>query len=244
MLATATTVLTIAALAFGAGRVATFVDGKADEMGEWLETSHSNAQEDLPAIVPETPPRPMHPRVSIASKKGDPADPVSFPKDKAKAKQSPPPKSESAAISTASRKKRPHFPQLVPSLTAPPCEEISAYIITVFEDPQYSRATLSINPKTSGAPRWVGQTFGNHRVIAIDYNARSMSSAVWLAQGDEVCQVLLRDRHPVRERLQENALRKRSKVARAEARKRAKRAKRKARKHRSKKRRAAARRRR
>ena len=123
---------------------------------------------------------------------------------------------------------------LHPRLTAPPCEGISAYIISVFEDPKDSRATLSTDPNDQGVRRRVGQLFGDHRVIAIDYNPRRMSSAVWLARGREVCQVLLRRDHPVRER-QKALARKRAREAKKKKSREARRKRRAARRKKKKK---------
>jgi hypothetical protein len=67
--------------------------------------------------------------------------------------------------------------------------------------------------------------FGEYRVLKIDYNPRYFSSAVWLEADSTVCQVLLRDEHPVRERISAKAARRHAraaKKARAKAKKRRK----------------------
>ncbi len=118
---------------------------------------------------------------------------------------------------------------------APVCPGISAFIITVFEDPRYSVATLSTDPRKQGTRRRIGQEYGTYQVIDIAFNRRHMSSAVWLARGDEVCQVRLREEHPRRERVQSAAVRKYQRKARIERRRERAREARRKKKLRSKK---------
>lgn len=126
-----------------------------------------------------------------------------------------------AAERSAGSERSPSFPTLRTSLAAPPCEDVYVYIVTVFENRGQSVATLSFDPKQSGRQRRIGQRFGEYEVVDIRYNPRRMSSAVWLAKGQEVCQAMLRDEHPVRERLQRSAAR-REELERAKQRKRSK----------------------
>lgn len=122
------------------------------------------------------------------------------------------------------------------ALDAPLCPGISAYIISDFEDPRYSIATLSSDPKSQGTRRRIGQEYGEYRVIEIAFNRRHMSSAVWLQRDDLVCQVQLREDHPKRERAQFVAVRRYQRKAKAE-RLREERARKQARKKRARKRR-------
>lgn len=94
-------------------------------------------------------------------------------------------------------------------LTAPRCEGIAAYIITVFDKSKHSVASLSSDPMRQAVRRREGQMFGEYRVAKIGLNRRKMSSAVWLESDAGICQVLLRDDHPKRERLIDAAMRSR-----------------------------------
>ncbi len=132
-----------------------------------------------------------------------------------------------AEPSQSEKSTAPHIPVLPAPLNAPRCDGIYAYIITTFEDSAHSVATLSTAPRSQGNLRRVGQKFGEYRVVRIDYNRRYMSSAVWLEADLKVCQVLLRDDHPVRERLIARSQKAQRKQARRERKKKRKRKRRK-----------------
>lgn len=104
-------------------------------------------------------------------------------------------------------------PGAVP-LDAPRCEGISAYIITVFDNAKHSVASLTSDPRRQAIRRREGQMFGEHRVAKIDFNRRNMSSAVWLESDAGLCQVLLRESHPQREKINRAALRRQERQAR------------------------------
>lgn len=99
-------------------------------------------------------------------------------------------------------------------LDAPRCDGISAYIITVFEKAKHSVASLSSDPQRQAIRRREGQMFGEYRVAKIDFNRRKMSSAVWLENDAGLCQVLLRDDHPKREKINRAAVRRQERKAR------------------------------
>ena len=106
---------------------------------------------------------------------------------------------------------------------APTCDGVHVYIVSAFENPSDSVATLALDAKQRGRQRRVGQRLGPYEVIAIGYNPSRVSSAVWLAQGNRVCQALVRDVNPVREKARQRQLRR---AAKARARKRARKKKR------------------
>jgi len=114
---------------------------------------------------------------------------------------------------------------------APACDDVYVYIVTTFDNPGDSVATLSLDEKNRGRQRRIGQRIGPYEVIAIGYNRSRFSSAVWLAQGKQVCQALVQDPNPVREKAQ------RAQLARERARQKAKQRKKKAKQRKKKKRR-------
>jgi hypothetical protein len=131
---------------------------------------------------------------------------------------------------------RPAEPPSIPILTAradaPFCDGVYVYIVTSFERPSDSVATISVDAKERGRQRRVGQRVGPYEVIAIGYNRGHASSAVWLAKGQRVCQALVQDANPVRVKAHQKQLaRARAKASnrRAQARKRARARQRKAR---------------
>lgn len=85
---------------------------------------------------------------------------------------------------------------------APTCDDVYVYIVSIFENVGDSVATLALDASGRGRPRRVGQRVGRYEVIGIGYNASRVSSAVWLAEGSRVCQALVRDANPVREKQQ------------------------------------------
>lgn len=106
---------------------------------------------------------------------------------------------------------RPAAPPSVPRVTprllrlshdAPTCDDVYVYIVSIFENIRDSVATLALNANERGRQRRVGQRLGRYDVIGIGYNASRVSSAVWLAEGNRVCQALVRDVNPVREKRQ------------------------------------------
>lgn len=146
----------------------------------------------------------------------------------------------SVAVSAPAEPETPAASAFLPriGLAVPRCEGIYVYIVSAFDDPAHSVATLATNPKKPGKRVWVGQMFGEYRVLKIDYNQRYFSSAVWLEVDSAVCQVLLRDDHPIREGFSAKAARRKasaSKKARAKAKKKQKTQARKSRLRRSKK---------
>lgn len=105
---------------------------------------------------------------------------------------------------------------------APSCDDVYVYIVSIFERARDSVATLALDPQARGRPRRVGQRLGRYEVIGIGYNASRVSSAVWLKDGNRVCQALVRDAHPVREKRQLRQLarsKQKSAAARTKARK-------------------------
>lgn len=133
-----------------------------------------------------------------------------------------------------------HFNVLEPALDAPRCENVYAYIVSIFPDPESNIATLASSKNGRGGGRRVGARVGDYRVIAIGENAPRQSSAVWLSRNGEVCQVLLRDDNPVRQKAVKRARQRRATQYQARQRKLAKvrerKAKRKKRKSRKKRR--------
>ncbi|HEY6725913.1 MAG TPA: hypothetical protein VI197_17890 [Polyangiaceae bacterium] len=85
-------------------------------------------------------------------------------------------------------------------MDAPSCDDVYVYIVSIFENIGDSVATLALGAKQRGRPRRIGQRLGRYEVIGIGYNASRVSSAVWLAEGSRVCQALVRDANPLRER--------------------------------------------
>jgi len=167
-------------------------------------------REQTTAIIPA--PRPDSPPASPSKKKRNSDGP-------AKTSATAP---VTEAEQTAARLLSPSI-----GLAAPRCEGIYVYIVSAFDDPAHSVATLTTRPKKAGKRVWVGQMFGEYRVLKIDYNPRYFSSAVWLEADSTVCQVLLRDDHPVRERYSAKAAKRNAKAAKkaqARARKKQKRA--------------------
>lgn len=76
-------------------------------------------------------------------------------------------------------------------LAAPVCADIAASIISESTDHSWSLASLQANGEPSPRMRRIGDAIGDKQVTFIAYNPRENSPAVWLTQGEEVCQVLL-----------------------------------------------------
>lgn len=83
---------------------------------------------------------------------------------------------------------------------APTCQDVYVYIVSIFENVGDSVATLALDANKRGRQRRVGQWLGRYEIVGIGYNASRVSSAVWLAEGSRVCQALVRDANPVREK--------------------------------------------
>jgi hypothetical protein len=212
-------------MALGARQAVSIVDQGADDLARWIELPLTGAGAgktqaergtSRAARTSETPveANPRSRRTRSASAKGR------APRRGGLARAQDTPANEKPEESEKTRsgpttKRTAQAPEatgpswLTAALDAPRCAGISAYIISAFERSENSVATLSTDPRRLGRQRRVGEKFGEYRVIRIDYNARRMSSAVWLTKDSEVCQVLLRAEHPVRERLQRKADRQR-----------------------------------
>jgi general secretion pathway protein C len=74
-------------------------------------------------------------------------------------------------------------------LRAPYCEGLTALIVTEFADTSDSIAVL--HDRRGARPRRIGDTIGGKRVAFIGYNPNEVSPAVWLADGEKLCQVAL-----------------------------------------------------
>lgn len=101
---------------------------------------------------------------------------------------------------------------------APLCDGVHVYIVSAFENPSDSVATLALDPKKRGRQRRVGQRLGPYEVIAIGYSPSHVSSAVWLAREGKVCQALMRDVNPIREKALQRQVRRAAKTRAARAR--------------------------
>ncbi len=92
-------------------------------------------------------------------------------------------------------------PQIIrPELDAPRCEDVYVYVVSLFSDPADNMATMARGRNARGRTKRIGAHVGDWRVIAIGSNRKLFSSAVWLERDGSVCQALLRDDNPVRER--------------------------------------------
>jgi hypothetical protein len=99
-----------------------------------------------------------------------------------------------AKLATPSRPERTARPELAPQddfdpLGAPYCEGVTALIVTEFADTSDSIAVL--HDRRGARPRRIGDTIGGKRVAFIGYNPHEVSPAVWLADGEKLCQVAL-----------------------------------------------------
>jgi len=82
-------------------------------------------------------------------------------------------------------------------LAVPLCEGVAAAITTQSSDRTWSFASLRASGDANPRMRRVGDAFDGKQVAFIGYNPRQNSPAVWLARGDDLCQVVLFHGTPV-----------------------------------------------
>ena len=82
-------------------------------------------------------------------------------------------------------------------LAVPLCEGVAASITTQSSDRTSSFASLRASGEAHPRMRRVGDAFDGKQVAFIGYNPRQNSPAVWLARGDDLCQVVLFHGTPV-----------------------------------------------
>jgi general secretion pathway protein C len=76
-------------------------------------------------------------------------------------------------------------------LHAEPCEGLSVEIVSEANNPEESIAVLQPKDEKSGTARQVGDSIGDFQVEYIGFNRLERSPAVWLSEGNTLCQTLL-----------------------------------------------------
>lgn len=102
-----------------------------------------------------------------------------------------PPPRELPPSGGAPRNVRPARPATHP-FVAPICGEVTATVVSEAPDFEWSRATLHTRGATTARARRFGSSIGDRRVVYIGQNPLFCSPAVWLTDGEGLCQVLLR----------------------------------------------------
>lgn len=82
-------------------------------------------------------------------------------------------------------------PDFSDPLAAPPCDGVSAFIITESSDPTWSVAALQASGESHPRMRRVGDDVGGKQVTFIGFNPRENTPSVWLTSGSQLCQAML-----------------------------------------------------
>ncbi len=91
----------------------------------------------------------------------------------------------------------PVFEQLVVDANAARCPDVYVYIVSDWVDGG-AQATIALGRNSRGYVRRVGGHIGQYEVVSISSGGYGLNPTVWLADGSEVCKVLLFDDNPVR----------------------------------------------
>lgn len=84
-------------------------------------------------------------------------------------------------------------------LPPPRCEGVYVYIVSDWGDGE-GMATMALGKGGKGYPKRVGARIGQYQVAAIGPSAYGLGPAVWLDDGDQLCQAVLFDDNPVRKK--------------------------------------------
>jgi len=85
----------------------------------------------------------------------------------------------------------PPGPDFSDPLSAPPCDNVSALIVTESTDPEWSVAALMGSGEPHPRLRRAGDEVAGKKVVFIGFNPRDATPAVWLTGGGQLCQAQL-----------------------------------------------------